>query len=125
VQGRALQAGCAIVVGTAVAALAVLPLLTRATFAQPLPVRAVLASTWALVQGFGLGVFFPTALGILGGWGPQWVAWGWTLNGMASVFGSALAVLLAMVMGFGNTALVAAGAYVAITVLLLRSAREA
>jgi spermidine synthase len=122
---RALLTGCVIVVGSAVAALVVLPVLTRATFAQPLAVRAVLASAWSLVQGFGLGVFFPTALAILAGWGAQWVAWGWTLNGMASVFGSALAVLLAMVMGFGQTALVAAAGYVVITVLLLRSTRDA
>jgi hypothetical protein len=44
---------------------------------------------------------------------------------MASVFGSALAVLLAMVMGFGQTALVAAAGYVLITVLLLRSTPDA
>ena len=122
---RALGTGVVIVVGTAGAALVVLPALTGATFAQSLPVRAALAAAWALLQGFGLGVFFPTALGVLGTWGSQWVAWGWTLNGMASVFGSALAVLLAMVIGFGQTALVAAGAYVLITVLLLRSARDA
>lgn len=99
----------------------VLPGLVGVTFAQPLLVRAVIAFLWAAAQGFGLGVFFPSALKVLGNWGPRWVAWGWTVNGTASVLGSALAVLMAMIVGFRLGALMAASGYVVAAILLLRA----
>jgi len=116
-----LAVGTATVILTALATGFLLPTLVRATFGQSLPVRAVIAATWAAVQGFGLGVFFPTALKLLGGWGARWVAWGWTVNGAASVVGSALAVLTAMVVGFRTGALLAAGGYIVAAFLLLRA----
>lgn len=116
-----LAVGTVIVILTAFATGYALQGLVHATFAQSLPVRALIAATWAATQGFGLGVFFPTALKLLGGWGPRWVAWGWTVNGTASVVGSALAVLMAMLVGFRTGALLAAGGYVVAALLLARA----
>lgn len=118
-----LLVGTVTVIVTAVATGFALQGLVHATFGQPLPVRAIIAATWAAVQGFGLGVFFPTALKLLGGWGPRWVAWGWTVNGTASVLGSALAVLMAMLVGFRMGALLAAGSYIIAALLLQRAAQ--
>ncbi len=116
-----LVVGTVTVVLTALATGFALQTLVHATFAQSLPVRAVIAASWAAVQGFGLGVFFPTALKLLGSWGSRWVAWGWTVNGTASVVGSALAVLMAMVVGFRMGALMAAGGYIVAAYLLARA----
>jgi len=117
---RSLQIGAICVVGVAAATGAVLPRILEATFSLPTEVRASIAVIWSIAQGFGLGVFFPTALRILGDWGARWVAWGWTVNGTASVFGSALAVFIAMLVGFRYGALLAAVGYVVAAVLLAR-----
>ena len=42
----------------------------------------------------------------------EYVAWGWALNGFASVVGSVLATILAMTYGFGAVLVVAFCAYV-------------
>lgn len=122
--GTVLAIGTVIVIATAFATGFLLQGLVHRTFGQPLPVRALVAATWAAAQGFGLGVFFPTALKLLGTWGARWVAWGWTVNGTSSVVGSALAVLVAMLVGFRSGALLAAGGYIVAALLLARAHRS-
>ncbi len=118
---KVLKGGAALVIVFAFASGSVLPAILDATFGFALPLRISIAVVWAIAQGIGLGVFFPTALQILGGWGPRWVAWGWTVNGAASVFGSALAVFMAMLVGFRYGALLAGVGYLLAAGLLLRA----
>lgn len=50
--------------------------------------------------GFVMGMPFPTGLRLAGAESPRLVTWAWAMNGAASVFGSAFAVLVAMTFGF-------------------------
>ena len=53
--------------------------------------------------GLCLGMFMPLGLGAvarLTPLGPQYVAWGWAVNGFASVIGVVLSTILAMTFGF-------------------------
>ena len=53
--------------------------------------------------GLCLGMFMPIGLAHVAGLGEfprEYVAWGWAVNGFASVVGSALATILAMIYGF-------------------------
>jgi MFS family permease len=77
--------------------------LTNALLGTPLAVRIVVAFLVMAPLGLCLGMFMPIGLGEisqLGEYPRQYVAWGWAVNGFASVVGSALATILAMTFGF-------------------------
>ena len=79
--------------------------LTRATALLGWPLAGRVAMTFAVLAPLGLcfGMFMPIGLGEiaeLGDFPRQYVAWGWAVNGFASVVGSALATVLAMSFGF-------------------------
>jgi hypothetical protein len=67
--------------------------------------------------GIVLGIFFPAALDELRARGPAFVPWAWGINGCLSVYGSVVAILVAMVYGFNVTlalgGLVYAGGFLA------------
>jgi hypothetical protein len=70
-----------------------------------LPLAARILITFAVLAPLGIcfGMFMPIGLGEisqLGEFPRQYVAWGWAVNGFASVVGSALAIILAMIFGF-------------------------
>jgi len=77
--------------------------LTSALLGTPLALRIVVAFAVIAPLGLCVGMFMPVGLGRishLGEFPRQYVAWGWAVNGFASVVGSALAAILAEIVGF-------------------------
>jgi hypothetical protein len=70
--------------------------------------------------GICLGMYFPTGVELLRSVNPRLVPWAWAVNGLASVFSSVLAVVLAMAIGFDGVAVVALAIYVVGTLSLVR-----
>jgi SAM-dependent methyltransferase len=66
----------------------------------PLTVRIVIAAILVAAPGLLMGMLLPTGVRVANRMGSSIVAWGWGLNGGASVIGSVLAILLAMNAGF-------------------------
>jgi spermidine synthase len=117
--------------GMAIAAVAAI-LLCEAMFAGPvfalllsLPwaLRALAAVLWVAIPGFGMGMFLPAGVRILAARRPDLVGWAFGANGFASVVGSVLSVLLAMLAGFRTTVALAAALYL-VAFLVLRLARR-
>jgi hypothetical protein len=104
----------------AVAALCVFYLLgltplTNALLDVPLAGRIAVAFAVLAPLGICLGMFMPTGLGEiaqLGAFPREYVAWGWAVNGFASVVGSVLATILSMSFGFDFVLLMGLAAYV-------------
>jgi hypothetical protein len=77
--------------------------LTNALLSPPLAARILITLAVLAPLGICLGMFMPIGLGEISRLGEhprQYVAWGWAVNGFASVVGSALATILAMSFGF-------------------------
>ncbi|MBV9951536.1 MAG: hypothetical protein JO291_06265 [Acidimicrobiia bacterium] len=99
-----------------------LPAATDALFQLPLAARVALAFVFLAPLGVCLGMFMPlglTAVSRLTTHSREYVAWGWAVNGFASVVGSVLTTLLAMTFGFANVLLFALAAYL-VAILALR-----
>jgi hypothetical protein len=98
-----------------------LPPLTDALLSQPLAVRVPIAFVVLAPLGICLGMFMPLGLGAvarLSEFPREYVAWGWAVNGFASVVGSTLTTILAMSFGFGTVLVLALVSYiVALTAL--------
>jgi MFS family permease len=82
--------------------------------------------------GICLGAFMPLGLGTVAGLtrhSREYVAWGWAVNGFASVVGAVLTTILAMALGFGVVLFLALAVYgiavAALSVLLRASPRFA
>jgi hypothetical protein len=99
-----------------------LPAITDGLFELPLAARIVLAFVLLAPLGVCLGMFMPlglTAVSRLTPHSREYVAWGWAVNGFASVVGAVLTTLLAM--SFGFTAVLGFGLVVyAVAILALR-----
>ena len=108
-----------------------LPPLTDAALGWPLAPRVLLAFVVLAPLGLCLGMFMPLGLGAvarLTEFPREYVAWGWAINGFASVIGAVLTTILAMTFGFRAVLLLALVVYlVAVAVLrvLLRAAPAA
>ena len=99
-----------------------LPAITDSLFELPLAARIVLAFLLLAPLGVCLGMFMPlglTAVSRLTTHSREYVAWGWAVNGFASVVGSVLTTLLAMTFGFAVVLLFGLAAY-AVAILALR-----
>jgi len=91
------------IVGLAVIYLFLLPVLTDSLLTSPLAVRVMVAFLVLAPLGVTLGMFMPLGLGAvadLTDHSEEYVAWGWAVNGFASVLGSVLTTVIAMVLGF-------------------------
>jgi hypothetical protein len=99
-----------------------LPAITDALFELPLAARIVIAFVVLAPLGVALGMFMPlglTAVSKLTTHSREYVAWGWAVNGFASVVGSVLTTLLAMSFGFA-TVLVFGLAVYTVAIIALR-----
>jgi len=99
-----------------------LPAVTDALLGWPLGARMLLAFAVLAPLGVCLGAFMPLGIGAvarLTPYGRHYVAWGWAVNGFASVVGAVLTTILAMAFGF-RVVLVLALAVYAVAVLTLR-----
>ncbi len=88
--------------------------LTNALLSAAFAARVLVAFLLVAPLGLLLGMFMPIGLGAIAGmsgYPRQYVAWGWAVNGFASVVGSALATILAMSFGFHVVLFLALVAY--------------
>jgi predicted MFS family arabinose efflux permease len=111
---RALIALCVLLLLYAAA----LPVLLDALLGESTPARIVIAVALIAPLGILLGMPFPTGLRFAGRESKSLVSWAWAANGVASVFGSTLAVLISMTYGFDASFLTGAGAYLLALVLI-------
>jgi hypothetical protein len=104
-----------------------LPELTDALLDQSLAVRVLVAFVVLAPLGLCLGMFMPLGLRAVAGLSEhehEYVAWGWAVNGFASVIGAVLTTILAMTFGFQVVLFVALGVYV-VALVALRSLMRA
>ena len=92
--------------------LAVLPRLFSALLGAPFAARVALCAALLLPLGLVMGMFFPTGILLARRAGDDFVPWAWGVNGVASVVGTILAVVLAMSFGFRVVTVVALCCYV-------------
>ncbi|MCD6362301.1 MAG: hypothetical protein J7M38_15700 [Armatimonadetes bacterium] len=97
--------------------MAVLPPLLNATLAWPTVARCLVAMLILMPLGFAMGTPFPTGLREVGSWPGNIVPWAWGINGVASVLGSLLAMLLAKFFGFQTVLLGGAAVYAVVFAL--------
>ena len=98
-----------------------LPPLTDELLDLPLAARVPIAFALLAPLGLCLGTFMPLGLGAvadLTDHKSEYVAWGWAVNGFASVVGAVLSTILAMSFGFRTVMLVALAIYVVALVAL-------
>lgn len=82
--------------------------------------RCVIAVVVQIPLGLTLGIFMPLGITIVSRDHPQLVPWTWGINGVGSVLGTTLAVILAMAWGFKFVAAVAAALYLVGGLLITR-----
>lgn len=100
-----------------------LPRLTSAMLDTALALRILVTVVVLAPLGVCLGCFLPfgiRAVADLSEYEHEYVAWGWAVNGFASVVGATLTTILAMSFGLSAMLIAGIGAY-AIAVLALRS----
>ncbi|HYC22046.1 MAG TPA: hypothetical protein VEI94_05055 [Candidatus Bathyarchaeia archaeon] len=76
-----------------------------------LTIRIMVAIAVQLPLGIALGMFMPLGIACVAREHPRLVPWAWGVNGIGSVTGSTLAVLLAMSWGFTSVTLCAGALY--------------
>ena len=95
--------------------------LTNALLNLPMAARVPITFVLLAPLGLCLGMFMPLGLGAVAALSPsprEYVAWGWAVNGFATVAGSVLATMLAMTYGFGSVLIVAVLLYAVATLSL-------
>jgi hypothetical protein len=100
---RALRFLLPTIVVLAVGYLFGLPALTDALLSWPLGARVLVGFAVLAPLGICLGTFMPVGLGVVAGlteYPSEYVAWGWAVNGFASVIGAVLTTITAMIWGF-------------------------
>ena len=99
----------------------VLVKITDGTLDWPLVWRMAIVFALLAPLGMCLGMFMPLGIGAVSRLTPhsnEYVAWGWAVNGFASVIGAVLSTILAMMFGFRGVLFFSLGAYcVALAVL--------
>jgi hypothetical protein len=96
---------------------------TNALLHLPMAARVVIAFALVAPLGLCLGMFMPLGIGAVASLGSsprEYVAWGWAVNGFATVVGSVLATMLAMTYGFGAVLIMALVLY-GVAILTLRA----
>jgi len=102
-----------------------LPTIDAALLPLGLPARIGTLMAVLGILGLLLGMLFPLGLRLVARFSPLDVPWMWGVNGVLSVIGSLLAVLLANQVGFRGVLLVGAGVYAATLFLVPLMARRA
>lgn len=113
---RISQAGTgAVLYGVALAAIA--PVLTRSTLYLDIQLRTLVTMALVLPLAWFLGMLFPSGMRLMAGENPRAVPWMWGVNGLSSVAGSVLAMILAKYYGFSVVLLLGLGMYVLVVAL--------
>jgi len=109
----AVWAGCLSAVAALLFFFGMPTILTSFPFSQQ-PSRQMLSAALLLLTGIPMGVMFPIGLRVAhDSLGPQAIPWSWALNGAASVFGSAIAIAIAMTFGYSWSLFTGAIMYIA------------
>ena len=117
---KAVAAGLWISVG-AVILLTVLPVIFQALHNTALSVKQGIAAILLFLQGVPMGYLFPIGLRVAQAhWGPSVIPWMWAVNGSASVAGSAVAISIAMTLGYTWMHLFGAVCYVVAGIVMVR-----
>jgi hypothetical protein len=77
----------------------------------PLTARMLIVVGVTLPMGLLMGMLFPAGLQAVRDISPGFVPWAWGINGCASVYGSIVAILIAIVYGFSAALSVGIAAY--------------
>ena len=118
------MAGVVVLLGLAY--LFLLPILTDALLSSPLVLRVLVTFVVLAPLGIFLGMFMPLGLGAvaaLTNHEEEYVAWGWAVNGFASVIGSVLTTIIAMSFGFNVVLALAVVTYLVALAVLRRLQR--
>jgi MFS family permease len=91
-------------------AVALRPLINLTLGMETVP-KIFLAAVLITPLGLLMGIPFPTALRTIGRNGDDFVAWAWAANGVASVFGSSVSMIISMTYGFTYSFWMGAAAY--------------
>jgi hypothetical protein len=83
-----------------------------AALSAPLPIRILTAGALIIPLGLCLGMPFPLGILAIERQPTGAIAWAWALNGIFTIVGGLLAVLLSMTLGFRWTLLIALAVYV-------------
>jgi len=87
--------------------------------------RCLIAIVVQVPLGLTLGLFMPLGIALVSRERPQLVPWAWGINGVGSVLGTTLAVILAMSWGFKFVAACAAALYLIGGMLIARAGARA
>lgn len=101
----------------------VLPTMVQAGLAWPLPLRILLAVLLLLPPGLAMGMPFPSLLRLLPPALQDLTPAFWSINGVASIFGSVLTMAIAKFWGYSGALAAGAACYLLIA-LILRSLRS-
>jgi hypothetical protein len=96
------------------------PPLTRGTLFLDIQLRTLVTMALVLPLAWFMGMLFPSGMRLMAGENPRAVPWMWGVNGISSVTGSVLAMILAKYWGFSNVLLLGLILY-ALVVALTRS----
>jgi len=120
---RLILGSLTLMAGLVAAEIILLPILRDALLGSSLATRILVTVLLQCPLGLCLGIFFPTGVELVRQRAPGLVPWAWAINGIGSVAGTVLAVILAMAVGFSNVALIAVAIYVLGAIPLLLSLR--
>ncbi len=99
----------------------VLPVLFHGLLWVDIFYRVFISLILIFFPGFFMGRCFPTCIKLISSHGEDYIAWSWAINSACSVFGSVLAVIIAINFGYNLTLLCATLFYLMIVpVILLR-----
>jgi hypothetical protein len=84
----------------------------------PFPLRIAIVVAALAPLGLMMGFFFPAGIREVGSRSRAFVPWAWGINGCTSVYGSVIAILIAMVFGFNIALATGAAIYASAFVLV-------
>jgi hypothetical protein len=102
-----------------------LPRVLSATLGGSTPMRIAVSVALIAPLGFLMGMPFATGVRRVGQDAKEMVAWAWAVNGGASVFGSALTILISMTYGFTVSFFCGAASYGAALAVVLGISQSA
>jgi hypothetical protein len=115
---RLLPGAAGLAVAWGLALYALIPGIMAATLRLDIEVRSLLTMALLLPLAFCLGIMFPSGLRLLARHSPGTVPWMWGVNGLTSVAGSVLAMIVAKVWGFSTVLLLGLACYVLVAGLV-------
>jgi SAM-dependent methyltransferase len=116
---------CLIIILFGLTLFMILPIIFNKLLADSLLIRAIVSIITVSPLGFFLGIPFPAGIQLLNHEGLQkYVPWMYGINGMMTVLGSVLAVIISMVYGFTQAFMIGLGFYFIIFIYLFFNSKR-